>query len=133
MIEKAKKILVIDDEPEILDVTRKRLEAAGFKVVTAETGLDGLKKARSEKPDLIVLDLILPGLSGYQICAMLKGDQNYREIPILMLSARSQENDVKEGMRVGAEAYMMKPCDAKDFIAKVQELLNEAASKRSVK
>jgi len=126
-----KRILAVDDEPKVLAVIKKRLEFAGFEVITATEGLEGLKKARSESPDLIVLDLILPNLSGFQVCRLLKGDNSYKAIPILMLSARSQEKDVNEGMRVGADFYMTKPYDPDAFVAKIQELLAEAEKKKA--
>ncbi|MEO0092904.1 MAG: response regulator, partial [candidate division WOR-3 bacterium] len=105
----AKRILVVDDEARVLAVIQKRLESAGYEVITAMDGTEGLKKAREENPDLIILDLILPKLNGYQVCAILKRDSYYKKIPILMLTARSQERDIEEGMRVGADAYMTKP------------------------
>ena len=125
-----KRILAVDDEPRVLAVIQRRLEAAGYEVITAVEGYEGLKKARNESPELIVLDLILPNLNGYQICAMLKGDKRYKEIPILMLTARSQEQDITEGMRVGADAYMTKPYDAQMFLDQIANLLAESDRKR---
>lgn len=120
-----RRILVVDDEPRVLAIVKKRLELAGYEVSTAVEGFEALKKARGEQPELIVLDLILPGLNGYQICRMLKGDKHYAGIPILMLTARSQEVDVNEGMRVGADAYMTKPYDAGMFLTQISNLLAE--------
>lgn len=120
------KILAVDDDAMVLAVIKKRLEFAGYEVITAMEGLEGLKKARSENPDLIVLDLILPNLNGYQICAMLKRDSNYRNIPIVMLTSRSQQADIAEGMKAGADAYITKPYDPDEFIAKIQTLLTES-------
>ena len=117
------KILAVDDDAMVLAVIKKRLEFAGYEVITAMEGLEGLKKARSENPDLIVLDLILPNLNGYQICAMLKRDSKYRNIPIIMLTSRSQKADIAEGMKAGADAYITKPYDPDEFIAKIQILL----------
>ena len=118
-----KKILAVDDDAMVLAVIKKRLEFAGYEVITAMEGLEGLKKARTENPDLIVLDLILPNLNGYQICAMLKRDSTYRNIPIVMLTSRSQQADIAEGMKAGADAYITKPYDPDEFIAKIQALL----------
>jgi two-component system, OmpR family, alkaline phosphatase synthesis response regulator PhoP len=120
-----KRILVVEDEVRILLLIKKRLEFAGYDVITAMDGNSGMMKARSEKPDLIVLDLILPGLNGYQVCAMLKGDKQSKDIPILMLTARSQEKDITEGIRVGADAYMTKPYDPEAFTSQVQFLLKQ--------
>ena len=118
-----KRILAVDDEPRVLKMLRCRLETAGYQVSTAVEGREALQKARDERPDLIVLDLILPGMSGYEVCARLKGDDEFRRIPVLVLSARSQEQDVAEGRRVGADAYMTKPYDGDRLLAKVNELL----------
>ncbi len=118
-----KKILAVDDDAMVLAVIKKRLEFAGYEVITAMEGLEGLKKARTENPDLIVLDLILPNLNGYQICAMLKRDSTYRNIPIVMLTSRSQQADINEGMKAGADAYITKPYEPDEFIAKIQTLL----------
>ena len=120
-----KKILAVDDDAMVLAVIKKRLEFAGYEVITAMEGLEGLKKARTEKPDLIVLDLILPNLNGYQICAMLKRDSAYRNIPIVMLTSRSQQADIAEGMKAGADAYITKPYDPDEFIATIQNLLTK--------
>jgi DNA-binding response OmpR family regulator len=129
----ARRILAIEDDPRVLAVLKKRLEFSGYEVVTAQDGTDGYRKARAESPDLIILDLILPGLNGYQICAMLKRDQNYRDIPVLMLTARSQERDIEEGMRVGADAYMIKPYDPNVLVARVKLLLELAEARRAEK
>jgi DNA-binding response OmpR family regulator len=122
----AKRILVVDDEVRVVLVIQKRLESAGYVVITAHDGYEGLKKARAESPDLIVLDLIMPNLNGYQICAMLKRDRMYRHIPILMLSARSQERDIQDGLLAGAEAYMTKPFDHNELLTKIADLLAKA-------
>jgi len=121
-----KRILAVDDEPKVLAVIKKRLEFAGYEVITAADGPDGLQKARSERPDLIVLDLILPGLNGYQVCRLLKGDRGFSDIPVLMLTARSQEKDISEGLKAGADAYMTKPYDPEEFLAQVAKLLAQA-------
>ncbi len=120
-----KKILAVDDDAMVLAVIKKRLEFAGYEVISAMEGLEGLKKARTENPDLIVLDLILPNLNGYQICAMLKRDSTYRNIPIVMLTSRSQQADIAEGMKAGADAYITKPYDPDEFITTIQNLLTK--------
>jgi DNA-binding response OmpR family regulator len=117
------RILAVDNEPRVLRMLSRRLETAGYAVSTALEGADALRKVHDEKPDLIVLDVVLPGMNGYEVCARLKGDEQCRHIPILVLTARSQEQDAAEGMRVGADAYMTKPYDADRFLAKVGELL----------
>ena len=123
------KILAVDDDPKVLAVIKKRLEFAGYEVITAIEGKEGLLKARTENPDLIVLDLILPNLNGYQICAMLKHDAKYQNIPIVILTSRSQQSDIAEGMRVGADVYITKPYDPDDFLNKIKTLLEQAPNK----
>jgi two-component system alkaline phosphatase synthesis response regulator PhoP len=127
----AAKILVVDDETKVLAVIQKRLESVGYEVITAQDGSEGLKKARSENPDLIILDLILPGIDGYQVCSILKHDTVYKKIPILMLTVRSQKQDMDEGMRVGADAYMIKPFKHEVLLDKVDELLKKAEEEKS--
>jgi two-component system alkaline phosphatase synthesis response regulator PhoP len=126
------RILAVDDEPKILAVIQARLESVGYEVFTAEDGLTGLKQAHSLKPDLIILDLILPGLNGYQICSLLKRDKAFKSIPILMLTARSQAKDIQEGMLVGADAYMTKPYKAESLLEKIKELLDRRAAEPKV-
>lgn len=127
----AKRILVVDDEARVLTVIQKRLESAGYEVITAMDGNEGLAKARAEKPDLIILDLILPKLNGYQVCSILKRDTYYKQIPILMLTARSQERDIDEGMRVGADAYMTKPFKNEALLAQIEQLLAKVDEKKT--
>jgi DNA-binding response OmpR family regulator len=119
----AKKILAVDDEVRILTVLQKRLESAGYEVITAQNGMDGLRRAREENPDLVILDLIMPNISGYHVCGILKRDVNFKHIPVLMLTARSQEKDIQQGMEAGADAYMTKPFDHDTLLAQIADLL----------
>ena len=119
------KILLVEDDLSILAVTKKRLEIAGYEVITAIEGLDGLKKARSANPHLIILDLILPNLNGYQICGMLKRDRKYRNLPIIMLTSLTKGKDAEEGFRVGADAYLTKPYDAEVLLYHIKTLLEK--------
>jgi two-component system alkaline phosphatase synthesis response regulator PhoP len=122
----AKRVLVVEDEPRILAIVRKRLEVAGHQVITAMDGIEALQVARREKPDLIVLDLMLPKKDGYDVCVELKADPAYSPIPILMLTARTQDREINNGIACGADGYMMKPFDSKQFVARVAELLDQA-------
>jgi|UniRef100_A0A7C6EAP3 two-component system alkaline phosphatase synthesis response regulator PhoP len=122
-----RRILVVDDEPDILLVLKQRLMQAGFSVLVAATGPEALEVARKEVPDLIILDLMLPGIDGYQICGILKHDRRYMKIPIIILTARSQKKDYELGISVGADAYLTKPFDSEVLLAKVYELLGEKA------
>lgn len=120
-----KKILLVDDEPDLVEAVQARLEANGYKVLTACDGQEGLAKAQREKPDLIILDIMLPKIDGYSICRLLKFDGKYKQIPIMLFSARNQEVDIKLGEEVGADAYMAKPSESSDFLAKINELLKK--------
>ncbi|HEY2953791.1 MAG TPA: response regulator [Candidatus Eisenbacteria bacterium] len=105
------RILIVDDESDLVSVLRIGLEIEGFEVAAASDGEEGLKKAREERPDLVVLDLMLPKLDGYRVCRALKFDERYRGLPILILSARSGEQDRRLAFDMGADAFMSKPYD----------------------
>src|SRR3989339_1376415 len=104
-----KKILVVDDEPDVVKLLKVRLEASGYAVIEAYDGQEGLDKAHNEMPDLIILDLMLPKLNGYQVCRMLKFDAKYQKIPIILLTARAGDEDQKQSVEAGANAYITKP------------------------
>ena len=118
-----KKILIVDDEVELVIAMQIRFEQSGYDVLSANDGQEALDKARSEKPNLIILDLMLPKLDGYKVCRMLKFDEKYKHIPIIMLTARAQESDKELGMEVGADAYITKPFDSGLLLLKVEELV----------
>jgi DNA-binding response OmpR family regulator len=120
-----KRILVVEDEPAIRAMLRKRLEANGYEVMDAEDGEEGLTLARREKPDIILLDLMLPKRDGYSVCRLLKFDQRYRHIPVVMLTARAQDKDRRLGQQTGADAYVTKPFDATELLAVVTGLLKD--------
>nr|MBU1328602.1 response regulator [Candidatus Omnitrophota bacterium] len=120
-----KRILVVDDEEDILNVLRFRLEANNYEVLSASDGQEGLNRARSEKPDLIILDLMLPKLDGYKVCRMLKFDETYKAIPIIIFTARAQKKDEEIGMEMGADAYISKPFEPDVLLGKMKELLEK--------
>ena len=119
----AKKILVVDDEPVIVKVVASRLKANGYDVISAADGQEALTVARAEKPDLIILDVMLPKMDGYRVCSLLKFDDHFKKIPILMFSARVQEEDKQRGIEAGADDYMVKPFDPKVLLEKIEALL----------
>lgn len=121
----AKKILVVDDEVQLVEMLKMRLEASNYNVITAYDGQEALGKARKEKPDLIILDLMLPKIDGYKVCRMLKFDEKYKKIPIIMFTARAQDEDKEMGQEVGAEAYITKPFEPKILLGKIKELIGE--------
>jgi DNA-binding response OmpR family regulator len=117
------KILLVDDEPSITKVVAKRLELAGFEVLTASDGQEGLQKAQTAQPDLLILDLMLPKLNGYEVCSMLKGDARFQKTPIILFSAKAQEKDEKLGLECGANAYVTKPFKAETLLEQIRALL----------
>ena len=120
-----KKILIVDDEVELVKAIEIRFKASGYDVLIAHNGIEALDKARVEKPDLIILDLMLPKMDGFKVCGMLKTDVRYKHIPIIMCTARVQDSDRKIGLGLGADAYVDKPFQHELVLAKVKELLKE--------
>lgn len=121
-----KKILIVDDEPDIRLLVAARLNAMGFDTVTAADGQEGLNLARKESPDLILLDLMLPFLDGYKVCRMLKFDKTYEHIPIVIFSSKGSDADKKLASEVGANAFLTKPFDQTVFMSTIQGLLGAA-------
>lgn len=119
-----KRILLVDDERDLVETMVMKFEALGFEVVTAYDGAAGLDKARKENVDIIILDLMLPKMDGYKVCGLLKKDARYADIPIILLSAKAQETDIKMGEEAGADAYITKPFDSKVLLAKINELIS---------
>lgn len=120
---KAYKILIVDDYPNVVEMLKVRLEAAGFEVFASYDGADGLQKSRALNPDLILLDVMLPKIDGFKICRLLKFDEKYRAIPIIMLTSRARDIDKETGMKMGADAYLYKPYDSAVLMRKIYELL----------
>ncbi len=120
---KKKRILIIEDEPYMVELLKTRLEANNYEVIVAYDGMEGWRKARNEHPDLILLDIMLPGMDGFKICKLLKHDIRYRNVPIIMLTARANKEDMMMGKEAGADAYIAKPFDSKLLIQKIEELL----------
>jgi two-component system alkaline phosphatase synthesis response regulator PhoP len=119
----SKKILIVDDEVDLVETVRFPLEMEGYHVLVSYNGEDALNQARKENPDLILLDLMLPKLDGYKVCRLLKFDDRYKHIPILMLTAKTQERDKTLGMETGANEYITKPFEMDDLIKKVKAYL----------
>jgi two-component system alkaline phosphatase synthesis response regulator PhoP len=120
-----KRILIVDDEDELVKAIQIRLQHAGYETIVAYDGMEGLDKARKENPDLILLDLMLPKMDGYKVCCLLKRDKKYRNIPIIMLTARTLEKDKRQGFELDADAYITKPFQYEVVLAKIKELLGE--------
>jgi len=121
----SKKVLVCDDEPYIVESVSYVVKKAGFEVVVAEDGQEALEAGRREKPDLIFLDIMMPRLTGYEVCRKLKDDPETRGAYIVMLTARGQEEDEKKALEMGADEFMTKPFSPRKMRAKLLELLGE--------
>ena len=115
-----KKILIIEDEKDMVTGLKFNLEARDFNVIAAYDGESGYQTALAEKPDLVLLDLMLPRINGYEVCKMLK--RELKELPIIMLTAKSQEAEIVTGLELGADDYMTKPFSVLELIARIQAL-----------
>ncbi len=120
-----KKILIVEDEENLVKLVTVRLQANNYDVVSAGDGYAAIDKVRLDKPDLIVLDLMLPKMDGYKVCRMLKFDARYKHIPIIIFSARAQDSDKKMAQEVGADDYIVKPFEAEVFLSKIKNLLKD--------
>lgn len=122
---KKKKILVVEDEPDIAEGIEARLELAGYAVVRAGNGQEGVELARAKKPDLVILDLMIPRLDGFEVCHILKTEEKTKKIPILVLTALQMVSDVEKAFSQGADQYLTKPFSNDRLLEKVQLLLCE--------
>ena len=120
-----KKILVVDDEVDLVKTIQFALEAEGYQVLASYNGEDALNQSRKESPDLILLDIMLPKLDGYKVCRLLKFDKQYKHIPILMLTAKTQQKDRLLGMETGADEYITKPFDMEELTEKIKAHLKD--------
>lgn len=119
----SKKIVIIEDEPDILEVLSYNLKREGFTVLAALDGDSGLALVRSEKPDLVILDLMLPGMDGIEICSSIKNDNDLLNTLVIMVTAKGEESDIVLGLGVGADDYVSKPFSPREFIARVKAVL----------
>ena len=120
-----KKILIVDDEQDIVESLKFVLEVSGFVCYTAFNGEDGLKLAKEIMPDLIILDVMMPKINGYKISRLLKYDAKYKDIPIIMVTARSQMEDKMIGEETGVNEYITKPFELDQIVKKVEEYLGK--------
>lgn len=117
------KILVVDDEEHIVELISYNLVGNGYKVITANNGVEAIKIAKEEKPNLILLDLMIPGKDGYDVCKEIRSDNEIRNTPIIMLTAKSEELDKILGLELGADDYMTKPFSVRELLARVKAVL----------
>jgi len=121
-----KKILIIEDEPDMVEGLKFNLEARNYNVITSYDGETGYKKALDEKPDLVILDLMLPKLNGYEVCKILK--KELPDLPIIMLTAKSQEAEIVTGLELGADDYITKPFSVLELLARINALFRRMAT-----
>jgi DNA-binding response OmpR family regulator len=118
-----KKVLIADDEPNILVSLEFLMKREGHDVRVARDGLQALEAIRAERPDLVLLDVMMPGKTGFEVCAAVRADEALAGVKVLMLTAKGRDTDVAQGLGVGADAYMTKPFSTKELAAKVREML----------
>lgn len=126
-----KKILIVDDEQDIREVLELRLEIAGYNVITATDGKSCLRKAKEEKPDLILLDVMMPGINGFEVCKLLKENDKTKHIPVVMLTVLAQEKDLSKGLEKGASCFISKPFNIVDLLVEVKALMGKESKRKS--
>ena len=119
----AKKILIADDEPNIVISLEFLLRREGYEVVVAQDGLEALAQVRAERPDMAILDVMMPHRNGFEVCQDLRQDPEFKDLRIMMLTAKGRDTEVSKGMALGADIYMTKPFSTKELIAKVKALI----------
>jgi DNA-binding response OmpR family regulator len=123
----AKRVLIVDDEPNIVTALEFLLEKRGYEVTIAVNGEEALAQVETFKPDLILLDVMMPKVSGYEVCQRLRSDPRWQNIKIVMLSAKGREVEVSKGMSLGADLYVTKPFASTELVATIDRLLSGAA------
>jgi len=118
-----KKILVVDDEVHIVNILKFNLKKSGYDVITAANGEEALNLISSEMPDLILCDVMMPKVTGFEVCQKIKSDEKLRNIPFILLTAKGQEVDRDIGLKYGADLYLTKPFSPKNIVDKVAEIL----------
>ncbi|MDP8212574.1 MAG: response regulator [Candidatus Zapsychrus exili] len=124
MSDNDKTILVVDDDCVVTKLLEARLADNGYTVISANDAAEGLQIAIDQSPDLAVLDVMMPVINGYNLCRLLKSNENYSQMPIIFLTSRDKEDDLKIGQEMGADAYLTKPIVIDDLLDKIAELLN---------
>ncbi len=122
---KKHKVMIVDDEPDIVKLVKISLELANFEVIEAFSGQEALDKVQGTKPDLILLDIMMPDINGFEVCQRLKADTPTRHIPVIMLTAKGQRGDAMQGLKVGADDYIIKPFDPYELSEQVLEILKK--------
>jgi DNA-binding response OmpR family regulator len=121
----AKEILIVDDEPGIVVPVQFLMEQQGYNVMTADRGEDALDLIYQYQPDLVLLDIMLPGIDGYEVCEIVRLNPDYRDVKIVFFTAKGRETEIAKGLALGADAYITKPYSNVELVAKVKELLEK--------
>lgn len=124
----SKKVLVVDDQPHIVRLIQVNLEKEGLQVSTAGDGVEGLEKIHEERPDLVILDVIMPRKDGFQVLREIKGDEALADIPVIMLTVKTHNADIVEGLKEGAELYLPKPFHPKELVSLVKRVLETGSA-----
>lgn len=128
-----KQIFIVEDEPDILEVLRYNLQREGFDVKSSQNGADSVRLIQKHCPDLVLLDLMLPGMDGLDVCRHLKGDDRTATVPVIMLTAKGEESDIILGLGIGADDYVAKPFSPKELIARVKAVLRRSGQEAGLK
>jgi len=124
----SKKVLVVDDQPHIVRLIQVNLEKEGFQVATAGDGVEGLQRAQETNPDLVILDVIMPRKDGFQLLRELKSDEQFADTPVIMLTVKTHNADIVEGLKEGAELYLPKPFHPKELVSLVKRVLETGSA-----
>ncbi|MBA59030.1 MAG: DNA-binding response regulator [Gammaproteobacteria bacterium] len=125
-----KNVVVVEDEPDIVEVVSYNLKREGYTVTSKNRGDEGLNLIRNQLPDIVILDLMLPGLDGLSICQQMKSDPSTREIPIIIISAKGEESDVVIGLEMGADDYLAKPFSPRELLARIKAVLRRGTARK---
>jgi len=128
-----KEILIVDDEPGVVVPIQFLMEQQGYIVMVAERGEDELDLIYHYKPDLVILDIMLPGIDGYEVCEIVRLNPNYRDVKIMFLTAKGREVDIAKGLALGADVYLTKPFSNDELVAKVKEILEKTQAEAGKK
>ncbi|NQT72757.1 MAG: response regulator [Chloroflexi bacterium] len=128
----SEKVLVVDDDPGIVRLMERFLQREGYEVITATNGLQALKTAKNEQLELIILDLMLPGVDGFEVCHRLRSEPNTSGVPIVMVSGKAEEKDREAAAEAGADAYLLKSADPSELHQQVKEILSRKSEDSEV-
>jgi len=120
-----KKILIVDDEPDFVQLLSIRLKSSGYDVISASDGENGLKKAQEEKPDLVILDVLMPKINGFELCKRFKENESTKDVPLIMLTALAQEHDLSKGLQEGVDCFITKPFNAVDLLQEIETAMQD--------